>query len=44
MAISTGSGAVSRLTVRAATGSVSTFQSSIGIDTKVGPQGRCIAV
>ena len=37
-------GPISRLTLRASIGAVAWAQSSIGIDTKVGPQGGCIAV
>ena len=37
------SGPSSRLTCRASTGVVACAQSSIGTETKVGPQGGCIA-
>jgi hypothetical protein len=42
--IASASGPISRLTLRAGTACAGWVQSSIGIDTKVGPQGGCIAV
>ncbi|MGY4482505.1 hypothetical protein ACVWWR_001696 [Bradyrhizobium sp. LM3.2] len=42
--IASGSGPISRLTLRASTGAAAWAQSSTGIDTKVGPHGGCIAV
>ena len=42
--IASGSGPISRLILRASTACVGCVQSSIGIETKVGPQGGCIAV
>ena len=41
--IASGSGPSSRLTWRASIGCAGRVQSSIGIETKVGPQGGCIA-
>ena len=41
--IAAGSGPNSRLTLRASTGCAGWVQSSIGTETKVGPQGGCIA-
>ena len=41
--IAAGSGPSSRLTWRASTGCVGRVQSSTGTETKVGPQGGCIA-
>ena len=41
--IASGSGPISRLTLRADTGSVGWVQSSIGTETKAGPEGGCIA-
>ena len=42
--IASGSGPISRLIFRAVTGCTGWVQSSIGTETKVGPQGGCIAV
>ena len=42
--IASASGPISRLTWRAANGCAGCIQSSIGTETKVGPQGGCIAV